>query len=360
MHRSTKLRTLALTTVVGGALIASAAPALAAGSVPITFSTVSGGTNRQLDLYNTDGSQPAAVNLSPGSGGFTADVVDTGIDPTVLGNFDVEATMSNLYKTSGTGFDCSAPFIPASAVSLTSMPNLLDANSLSAALQPILTLSGSLSVLNSPTLSALGISFPSGTTTLAPVTSQLSSTVSQALMSGSSLADLTGSILSSGTLPFNLGATGAGSFAYEDPSHSPCPDSSTNAPTQKQVLSGALNALPGPLQGDVQTVLNTLFNSASPSKPTLTWLVSQGYVSATTAESLIEAATGLTATQLNGTTGLLASIESTLTAVVTSVTSTATQLTGTYGADPAMSINAPTAAPGSYQGVLTVTMTSSP
>lgn len=361
MNSKGKLGILASATALVGALSGLGSQAKAAGTVPITFTAVSGGTNRTLNLFNTDGSKPAAVNLSSGAGGFLAQVADSGIDPAVLGKFDVEATMSNLYlSTAPSTFDCTAPAIPAADVQLASLPNLLDANGLNAVLQPILTLTGNLSVLNTSTLSVVGISFPNTTTTITGVNSQLTSTVSQALMAGSSLSDLTGAVLSNGALPFDLSSTSAtpSAFTNEDPTNSPCPDSSANTPTQRQVLHGALNTLPGPLQGEVQTVLNKLSNPSAPSNPTLSWLVSQGYVSATTAESLIETATGLTATQLNGTTGLLSSIESTLTATVTGVVSAATQLTGTYGANPSLNINAPGAAPGSYQGVLTVTMTS--
>lgn len=365
MNRKGKLGILASATVLMG-VVSGLGTQAKAGTVPITFTAVSGGTSRTLNLYNTDGSQPAAVNVSSGSGGFLAQVADSGIDPAALGNFDVEATMSNLYKSTGANtFDCSAPFIPAGDVQLSSLPSLLDANGLNAALQPILNLTGDLSVINtgplSPLLAAAGISLPSGTTTISGVNSQLDQSVSQAVMSGNSLSDLTGSVLSNGALPFNLSSSSAtaGAFTNEDPTSSPCKDSPTNTPpTQVQVLNGALNKLPGPFPGELQTVLDKLFNSTTPSNPTLTWLVSQGYVSATTAESLVETATGLTATQLNGTAGLLSAIEDTLTAAVTGVVSTATQLTGTYGANPQMTINDPSAAPGSYQGVLTVTMTS--
>ena len=364
MNSKRKLGILATATALVG--VASAVGVQAkADTVPITFTAASGGTSRTLKLFNTDGTQPAAVNLSSGTGGFLADVVDSGIDPAALGNFDVEATMSNLYKTTGTNtFDCTAKSIPAGDVQLSSLPNLLDANGLNAALQPILNLTGNLSVINTGPLSAAlalaGITLPSGTTTISGVNSQLDQSVSQAVMAGSSLPDLTGSVLSNGTLPFNLSSSSAtaGAFTNEDPTNSPCLDSSTTKPTQVQVLNGALNALPGPLQGELQTVLNKLFNSTTPSNPTLAWLVSQGYVASTTAESLVEKATNLTGTQLNGTAGLLSAIEGTLTATVNGVVSAATQLTGTYGANPAMTINDPTAAPGSYQGVLTVTMTS--
>ena len=358
-----KLGLLATATVLVGTLSGFGAQAKAA-TVPITFSAVSGGTDRTLNLYNPDGSQPAAVNLSSGAGGFLAKVIDNGIDPAILGSFDVEATMSNLYETTGPNtFNCSAPSIPAADVKLSSLPNLLDANNLSAVLQPILSVSGDLGGLNTSALALLGINLPSGTTTITGITSQLNSTVSQAIMSGSSLSDLAGSVLSSGVLPFNLSSSSAvpAAFTNSDPTNSPCPDSSTTTPTQRQVMSGALNALPGPLQTDVQTVLNTLFNAATPANPTLLWLVNQGYVSASTAESLIATALqadGVNETLLNTTTGLLSSIEGALTATVTGVVSSATQLTGTYGAEPAMSISDPTAAPGSYQGVLTVSFVS--
>jgi hypothetical protein len=356
----------AATSVLGGLALLSA-PAHAA-SVPVTFSTAAGCTScRTLVLDNTDGSTLNGLNLSSGSGGFVAQVVDNGVAPASLGNFDVESTMSNLYGYDSVHNTWSCTnMIPSSDVSLSSLPSLLSANSLGAVVQPVFNLSGSLNSLLSVGMLAqlpLGFSLPS-TTTIPSVQGQVSTTVNQAAEAGSSVTNLVGSVLGNNTLPVNLNVTGSGAFTVPDlpPSNSPCTNATNPNPvTQRQVMRGLLN-------GILPTVTAPLLNKATSviGSPTLTTLVTDGYIDSATAESLVSTATGISEADLNETgggvlnpfTGLLTSIENSLTASVASLVSSATALSGTYSAGPSMTISDPTASPATYDGVLTVTLTS--
>jgi hypothetical protein len=354
---------LAAASVLAGSLCAYGLPAFAAGSgsVPITFSSSAGCTScRTLVLSNSDGTSLTTLDLSSGSGGFVADVEDTGIAPAALGNFDVESTMSNLYKTTTSGFDCNT-FIPSGDVSLTSLPGLLDAHGLGATVQPIFSLSGSLGTVLAPVTTVLGLTVPTTTsvTGVLPSGTDPTTTLTQTLEAApDTLTNLTGSILNSGALPIKL-TSGTGG-AFTNPAAPPATSGCTppvNAATPQPVLHGLLNgvlpSLTTPLLGVVQGLVGN---------PSLSTLIANNVIDAATAETLVSQVTGISTADLNLTTGpfagLLTSIENTLVATVTGVVDSATTLTGTYGADPAMAISAPSATPATYQGVLTVTLTS--
>ncbi|HMC39196.1 MAG TPA: hypothetical protein VKI19_06005 [Acidimicrobiales bacterium] len=364
MLSKARIGSLAAATTVLASLAAYGAPAQAA-SVAITFATATpGGTDRTLNVFNSDGSAISSpLNVSSGSGGFIAQVVDNGIDPAVLGNFDVEATMTNLYKvTGGSTFDCGTT-IPSHDVNMTSLPSLLDAKGLGSVLQPVLSLTGSLSSVIPPslvtTLSGLGITV-NLTPTVTGVTDQVTTTLTQAQEAAGSAGDLLGNVLSNGSLPINL-SVGAGS-AFTNPDAPPagwnCPLAG-NAPaaTSVQVLHGALNGLPpavtslaDPLLADLQTVFGN---------PTVSSLTSGGTpaIDPSVAESDIAAATNIPLADL--TPSLLTSIENALTATVTGVVDGVDQISGTYGASPVLRVTPPNpTTPGTYQAVVTLTLTS--
>lgn len=367
MLTNRRIKGLAAATGLVGSLAVFAVPAHAA-SVPITFSAAAGCTScRTLILSNTDGTSLTGLNISSGTGGFIAQVVDNGVAPASLGNFDVESTMSNLYAYNSTSstWTC-ADMIPSSDVSLSSLPSLLSASSLGAVVQPVFNLSGNLGGLLSVGILAqlpLGFSLPT-TTTISGVQGDVNTSISQAQEAGSSVTNLVGSVLGNSTLPVNLNVTGSGPFTVPDvpPSNSPCTNASNSNPvTQRQVLRGVLNgvlpSVAAPLLTDATSVIGA---------PSLTTLISDGYISAPAAEQLVSTATGISLADLNETgpvltnpfSGLLGSIENTLTASIASLVSSATALSGTYSAGPSMTISDPTATPATYDGVLTVTLTS--
>lgn len=361
-----RIKGLAVATGLLGTLAVFAVPAHAA-SVPITFSTASGCTNcRTLVLTNTDGSSLNSLNLSSGSAGFVAQVVDTGVAPAALGNFDVESTMSNLYAYDSTHntWTCT-DMIPSGDVSLASLPSLLNASNLGAVVQPVFNLVGTNlnSLLTVPMLAQLPLNFSLPTTTsIDGVQGAVNTSINQAQEAGSSVTNLVGSVLNNNSLPVNLNVTGSGPFTVPDvpPTNSPCTNAATSNPvTQVQVLRGLLNGVlptPGaPILNDATGVIGS---------STLATLISDNYISAQAAEDLVSTATHIPESDLNETgptnpfSGLLASLESGLTASVASLVSSATALTGTYSAGPNMTISDPTAAPATYDGVLTVTLTS--
>lgn len=353
-----RLCKLAGASVLVGALAAGVTPALAAssGSVAVTYGASVGCSScRTLVLSNYDGSALTGLDLSSGSNGFLADVQDTGIDPAVLGNFSVGSTMSNLYaydSKAGT-YNCNVS-IPSSEIQLNSAPALLDASNMSASLQPIFKITGDISSLIT---SAVTAALPGTTVTVTPVIDGVQGATETALdqaaeAGGSTLTNLTGSLLSG--LPVNLtsGTGGAFTTAAAPPPGSGCTGNGTGA-TSVPVLNGALPAS-SPLLTDEQNQVGS---------PTVTQMIADGYLTASTAETLISQATGIPAADFDLTTapfgGLLTSIEGKLTGAVTGLVSSATSISGNYGGQPVMAISAPSATPASYQGVLTVTLTSS-
>ena len=335
----------------------------------ITFTAAAGCTTcRTLVLNDTGGNPLNSLDLSHGSGSFIADVKDQGINPAALGNFDVESTLSNLYLVTGSGpsgFNCNS-VIPSGDVSLNSLPSLLDANSLSASLQPVFTITspaaGIGGLLPAP-VAALGGIVLNPTFTLDGV----ATTVNQAAMAGgSTVTDLLGPILTGNSLPVKLSVPGVADPRFANPASPPssiinCP-LAAGAPsaTPQPVLHGVLNGLPPAVATLTNPLLTDLSNVINPTN--LTSII-PSQVDAATALNAVATATKIPVQDLATGVGapfpsLLASIEGALTATVTSVLDSATQLTGNYGATPAMAISQSGATPGSYEGVLTVTMTS--
>jgi hypothetical protein len=215
-------RSLAL--LVAATSVAVAAPALAATSVPVTVIGL-GGT-RQFAVEDITGSPLSAINL--GTGGaqpFRTHVTDAAFLPTAtLGNYDVTATLSNLYLKTGAG-SAATDYnfnvkVPSSAAKIGFGSNPLGVNGLSIVDLPKLSLSGTLSScanLSGPLktllgLSSLGVVLGSNTaltnlcstlgTTGAPVTA----TVDAALQTvTSTLTDLT-------KLPTALSGATGGTF----------------------------------------------------------------------------------------------------------------------------------------------------
>ncbi|HET6965493.1 MAG TPA: hypothetical protein VFH58_12030 [Acidimicrobiales bacterium] len=371
MKRTSTYRKLAAATAVVGGLTAYGAPALATTApqnqgATITYSVAAGcGTCRTLNLYDNQGAKLKTLDLSPGAGSFIANVADQGVDPAAVGNFTVQATMSNLYFSTGSGYDCSTS-IPSSDVSLNSLPSLLDANSLSATLQPVFNITGTLpsSLLTPLNISGLNASpnyYETGVTT----------TINQATMAGSNATDLLGSILSNSSLPVNLTSSLGGTFANPDdatalgctlPSGSP-------AATPQPVMQGALNGLPtgstGSLTGPLLNELSTQIGVPTTTPGVSLSSLIPGEVTPVQAMNDVAYYTGIPVQDLwdsvtNQPTALLTTIEGTyLFATLSGVTNSVTQLSGNYNASPHMTISQTGAKTGSYAGILTVTLTQS-
>lgn len=373
MDRRGSYRKLAAGLVVVGTLGAYGVPAMAAtsstGSAVITYSTTSGcSTCRTLVLLEADGKTPlTGLNLSPGTNSFIANVVDQGVDPAALGNFSVGATMSNLYEyDQSTGTYTCTVSIPSSDVTLNSAPALLNASALSSAVQPVFSITGNLSsILTTSLTSLLGTTTVNTNPTISNVQAETDAALTQAAEAGNTApAILSGTFLNNLPMTLSSGTGGAFATAAAPPAGSNCSGSGTGA-TSLPVLNGALNGvLAGgtPLLSDTSSFVQQQTSATTPANPTVTQMISEGYLDAATAESLISQATGVPESDLNQTTGpwagILTDIENTLTGAVTGLVSSATTLSGTYGAEPVMAVSAPSATPANYQGVLTVTLTS--
>ena len=151
--------------VAAAAVVAVAAPALAAVSVPVTV--VGLGGTRQFAVEDVTGAPLTAINLGTGgSQPFRTHVTDTAFLPSASGgNYDVTATLSNLYLKTGAG-STAADYnfnvkVPSSAAQIGFGSNPLAVTGLSITDLPQLSLAGTLTACTAatgPLQSVLGLS----------------------------------------------------------------------------------------------------------------------------------------------------------------------------------------------------------
>lgn len=353
-------RTLTALGVSAGALAALAAPALATSpQVTITLST--GGT-RTMSLYEPDGTTPlTATDLSTGSSNFIAQVQDATYTNQA---FTVQSTMTNLYPYSNNAYQCTArPFVPSSAVTLSSPSGLLTVAGVSAATTPVFTLTGTLTSANVPGLLS---TVTLATTDTPPTTADgvLPTTpLSQTALTGTG-SSLFGSTLSGvqSKLPVDVSSPSTGGPFTNPDVHSTCDPGATNA-TPVQVMHGTAN--PTGLVGDLISQISTATCNTTPlgTDPTLTALICAGYLTNNAVSTAVQSNTTLM-TALGGLTGLtttnLTDIENTLTAPLTSTAlsllSGTTSQSGTYDSSPSLVVTVPSGSIGTYQGIMTVTL----
>lgn len=324
---------------------AVAAPAMA-GSVSVTMSTTSG--TRTLNLYQPDGTTPfTSSDLSKGASNFIAQVVDSSYSNN---GFKVQATMSNLYGFANNTYNCNVS-VPSSAIDLSSPTGLLSLAGVNANLTPVFTLVGTLTPLNVlGLLSSVPINLP-----INGLLPGSLSPVSQSQLTGLSATNLIGSTLASveSKLPVSLGTTGLGGNFTAPDAHPTCPGGGVN-PTQVQIMNSAADAggVLGPLQSLIQGVLGT-------STPTVTQLISGGFLSSSAVSSALQTVGGLiNQLGLGGLTSALSTIEGLLNVNLSSLTIAPTSLvqSGNYSSSPNLAVNTAGIPAGTYKGVMTVTL----
>ena len=354
MNARGKAAALALTTAILGSVGALGSSARASSSgVPVSLLTSGACTScRTLVLQDTAGNSLSGLDLTPGTAGFVAKVVDGNY---LDNGFTVVANMSNLYSyNSGTGkFDCTVTPVPSSDVSLVSNQGLLDASGLGSVVQPVFSLSGNLTSI----LGGLGLG---GGTLSGLNVNGITQTLNQADLVGSgplqNVTNLVGSSLTSLTgLPLSLTGGGATPTSFANPAAPPagsgCTDTTGAGATNAPVMTGGLPATPAtPLLGDLSSLIGTT--------PTLGSLVSGGFVNATSAINAIAQQLSIPLNLLS--TSIITNIESTVTATLTGLVPAVTNLTGNYASSPSMSVNTSNVPAGSYRGELTITLADTP
>jgi hypothetical protein len=355
-------RTLAALGVSAGALAALATPALA--SSPQVTVTLTTGGSRTMNLYEADGTTPlTTTDLSTGSSNFVAQVQDATYTNQA---FTVQSTMTNLYPYSNNAYQCTArPFIPSSAVSLSSPSGLLTVAGVSAATTPVFTLTGTLTSSNVPGL----LSTVTLATTDNPPTTAVgvlpTTPLTQTALTGSG-GSLFGSTLSGveSKLPVSLSTPNTGGAFANPDAHSTCDPSATGA-TPVQIMHGTANptGLVGDLINQISTAVCNTNNTTLGTDPTLSALICAGYLTNNAVSTAVQSNSTLMAA-LGGLAGLtptnLTDIENTLTAPLTSTAlsllSGATSQSGTYDSSPSLVVTVPSGSSGTYEGVMTVTL----
>ena len=329
-------RGVAATVVAGLAIgaVAAAAPASAAdGASTVTLSTNAANANGRTLVLNALSGTPLSTSSGLTATGGAAGFI-TGVTDANYSNFgyQVQSTMTNLYKVTGTNtYDCT-DFIPAEKVSVVEN-GALDLTNIAATLQPAFNLAGTL----------LGtVPLPAST----PLVGQVKALDSTALVNavGSAAAPIVDGTL--GGLPVKA-ALGVGSTAaaYTNPAAFSLGGGCTGSasPTARPLLTGQSN------RAGVQSLLsNTLTTLSGGGAINAGTLVSQAYTTTDAVKAVVAPLLG----PLSNLAGLnIAPLTATVTAL--------NQLTqsGKYQVSPTLKVDVPATASGDYTGVMTVTLT---
>ena len=352
MRRTAKLAILGASV----AAVAAAAIAPAMASVNVQLSTSSG--TRTLNLYQPDGTTPlTSSDLSTGASNFIAQVTDSSYSNK---GFNVQATMSNLYKWSSSnpannGYTCSS-VVPSSAITLSSPTSLLTLGGVSANLTPVFQISGTLTSAVVPLLGLSTVNFdalsPASTVSGALPAGQNPLTQSQ--LTGSNVTNLIGSTLNGvvSKLPVNPANNPlGGNFASPDV-HPTC-DTTASGATPVQVMDWAADPL------GVLADVKSLITGVTGANPNLTTLINDGYLTSADVSTALQNVPSLVSlVGVPGITSNLGAIENTLTATISNVTTAANSLvqSGSYTSSPTLSVNTSGIPAGTYKGVMTVTL----
>jgi hypothetical protein len=328
----------------GGALCAVAGVAAlgtaAADTVPVTVSVGSG--TRTLHLSDANGQSLDATHGLAAGAGHAAGFVTTVTDSTYgTSKFQVSATMSNLYPYSGSSYSFTSGSIPSSDVALQVPSKALDLANITALTQPVIALSGNLSSVLGLVTGLLGTGVnPSSVST--NVTALLQSTTVQA-------SDVLDGALTS--LPLNLSPGGGGAFTTPASLGAGDPVQG-GTPTSLAVISGNPNPNPTGLLTSVQSALGG---------KTATQLISQGVLDQSSVLSSLSTTLGLPLSVLtNPALVNLTNLLNALTSTVTSLGGVQGQ-GGTYNASTSLGLTVPSGtAPGTYRGVMTLTLADLP
>jgi hypothetical protein len=313
----------------------------------VTVDAIVGGGSRTLTLKTLSGSNLDALALgAAGSAPFVANVTDARYS---RAGYQINATLSDMYLVSGSGFDCSTK-IPSGSFSLGFLVNPISVSDVKAVVQPVWDLSGSLT----GTLATL-LGVGAGT----PVT------VSN--LEGEQLDErLDGAF--SGTedaLPVKVAKGTAGAFSAPAP-HASCAATPGGTPTTRSIMDGSKSDLSA-LYTWVGNSVTDEADANSDGAITANELVSNGAVSdgamsAAVRDALATAGVNLTTldTLVAGGTVSMSQIYATLTATLDPVASLVGQ-TGSYTATPKLDLSIPSGAgPGTYRGTMTVTLVDTP
>lgn len=326
-------RTVALCSVAGLAVgtVVAAAPASAVdGSTTVTLSANGANANGRTlvltDLTNNALTAGSGLSATSGSAGFITGVADNNYTNS---GYTVQATMSNLYRKTGTStYDCS-DFIPSNRVSVVA-GSALDLTNIAATVQPVFDLAGTV----------LGTTLPTGAGV--PKVNGVPNSLSATQLLGAGNAALA----TDGTLAgLPIKAVRGSNATFTNPANfqSGLCGTPTGA-TTPVLLSGTAN--PGGVQGVVSTLLG------SPGTITSGSLVTGGWATLDAIKLAIAPAItgGLTVLGTLGLAGLAA-----VTAIVEPGLKSITQ-SGTYRTSPTLTVNVPSQASGDYVGTLTVTL----
>ena len=362
MHRRRLVATLVLSSVV----LAAASALADSSSVSVSLASAPG--TRQFYVEDLTGAELTALDL--GTGGnqpFRVRVKDTAFASPTAG-YQVSATMTNLYRQSGAGYDYGVR-IPSSAVSLDFPSSALQANGVSLAMLPTLDLSGtvpscsSLVAANPTALAGLlldplaaplcallgssgkavsGISVPAAATTITPLLAQLTD------------------------LPVQLGGTDSGPFTNADYANGVGAGDTagaTGAPaaTARRVMQGT----PG-LSAALLAQITSAIEAALAGLPLTSGTGASAKASLSGVLGALQSSTNTTTASLGSTLGALgsatqqAAIVNALTAALRTPSIADIQsLTGSYYAFPVLRAAPAAPAAGAYRGTLTVTFVQS-
>jgi hypothetical protein len=337
MNRTGTLALLALAACGASAL--AALPAAAGTTIPVTV--VAGSGSRTLTLTAPDGTALDATHGLTLGAGKTAAIVAGVTDSTYSHvGYQVSATMSNLYPYTGTTYNFAGTPISSSAVSMATPAAPLDLANVSATVQPVLSLSGNLTSVLGPIIALL----PGGTT--------LTNVVTQVTAAPQSLAAVASHVVDGTLAGLPIRTSSAQSGAFTTPASLGVGDPvQGGTPTTMLLVSGT------PQTGTLSSLVSSLQSTLG--AQSVTSLISSGVLDQSSVLTGLASTLGIPASLLSlvNVTNLLGA----LTPTVTSLTGGLLGQSGTANSNATLQLATPSnLAPGTYKGVLTVTLADVP
>lgn len=298
---------------------------------------------RTFTLSDLSGASLDAIALgTTGSAGFVANVADVRYDRV---GYQVTANLSDLYKVSGSSFDCSKK-IAASNFALGFLASPIALSDIAALVDPVWDLAGT---VTGTLATALGVA--SGT---AVTVSNFAGERAEHVLAGA----FTGV---EDALPIKVAAGSGGPFTAPAP-HATC-DLSPGSPATSRLLMGGTGSDLAALFAWVEDALTSTADSNASGTVTGNEMVTSGTAADATLAAAVRTALGTSGVALAAFDTLIAAGTITMTQIYATLTATLDPVaalvgqTGTYLALPKLAATIPdTATTGTYRGTLTVTL----
>ena len=331
------------------AMVVLATGSAFAQTADVTVVTLAG--SRIMSVKSLTGDNLTALSMGTArEAGFLVNVTDLVYDRK---GYQVTTMLTNLYKYAAT-YDCNAPSIAASKLSVGYLANPTSIKDIAAAAAPLLNFSGTIAA-TSPLFAALGLTGASNVNVASNVTQQLIDYSTSTVYSGAETL-----------LPMNVATGSSGVTFTAAAAHTGCGGGAAT-PTTIKVQQGTVNTHADFLNWLKSRVLAGHATAAGPdgvlsaAEAASGAIITQAGLDDSVRTALI--ALGVNSTILNATPSLISDVEALMSATPISSISTSDVLrqTGTYSTLPKLIVGDLTGIPtGAYKGTMTLTLVIDP